>query len=99
MESGENLYITRLENRAPPVRPEEIPPILARIDGRSGRSGPLRLTVEVCSFEGRPAEFLGGVGEFSVQASVLPTTSARRSRVRLSDRAHRPGRPGNNLTS
>jgi len=74
VESGDNLYITRL--RIVPRRsgPLEIPPILARIDGRSGRSGPLRLTVEPVPFEGRPAEFLGGVGEFSVQASVLPTT-------------------------
>ncbi|MGZ3380210.1 MAG: hypothetical protein ACXVBB_08070, partial [Isosphaeraceae bacterium] len=74
VESGDNLYITRL--RIVPRRsgPLEIPPILARIDGRSGRSGPLRLTVEPVPFEGRPAEFLGGVGEFSVQASVMPTT-------------------------
>ena len=74
VESGENLYITRL--RIVPRRsgPLEIPPILARIDSRSGRSGPLRLTVEPVPFEGRPAEFLGGVGEFSVQASVMPTT-------------------------
>ncbi len=74
VESAENLFITRL--RIVPRRsgPLEIPPILARIDGQSGRSGPLRLTVEPVPFEGRPAEFLGGVGEFSVQASVMPAT-------------------------
>jgi len=74
VESGENLYITRL--RIVPRRsgPLEIPPMLARIDGRSGRSGPLRLTVEPVPFEGRSAEYLGGVGEFSVQASVTPAT-------------------------
>ena len=72
--SGENLYITRL--RLVPRRsgPLEIPPILARIDGRSGRSGPLRLAIEPVPFEGRPAEFLGGVGDFSVQASVTPAS-------------------------
>jgi len=74
VESGENLYITRL--RIVPRRsgPLQIPPILARINDQSGRSGSLRLTVEPVPFEGRPAEFLGGVGAFSVQASVLPTT-------------------------
>ncbi len=74
VESGENLFITRL--RIVPRRsgPLEIPPILARIDGQSGRSGPLHLTVEPVPLEGRAAEFLGGVGEFSVQASVLPAT-------------------------
>jgi hypothetical protein len=74
VESGENLYITRL--RIVPRRsgPLEIPPILARIDAQSGRSGSLRLTVEPVPFEGRPAQFLGGVGAFSVQASVTPAT-------------------------
>jgi len=74
VESGENLYITRL--RIVPRRsgPLEVPPILARIDGQSGRSGPLHLAVEPVPLEGRPAEFLGGIGEFSVQASVLPAT-------------------------
>ena len=74
VESGDNLYITRL--RIVPRRsgPLEVPPILARGDGRSGRSGSLRLSVEPVPHEGRPAEFLGGVGEFSVQATVMPAT-------------------------
>ncbi len=74
VESGENLYITRL--RIVPRRsgPLEIPPILAGLDGQSGRSRPMHLAVEPVPLEGRPAEFLGGVGEFSVQASVQPAT-------------------------
>lgn len=72
VESGDNLFITRL--RIVPRRsgPLEVPPIVARIDGRSGRSGLLRLMVEPVPLEGRPAVFLGGVGEFSVRASITP---------------------------
>src|SRR5207244_3900850 len=32
------------------------------------------LTVQTVPLEGRPAEFLGGVGSFSVRADVSPTT-------------------------
>ena len=74
LESSDNLFITRL--RIVPHRsgPLEIPPVLARIDDRSGRSKPLRLTIEPVPLEGRPAGFLGGVGEFSVQATALPAS-------------------------
>ncbi len=74
LESGENLFVTRL--RIVPRRsgPLEIPPILARIDTLSGRSRPLHLIVEPVPLEGRPAQFLGGVGEFSIQANVVPAT-------------------------
>ena len=72
VESGDNLYIARLRIIPRRQGPLEIPPIVARIDGRSGRSGPLRLSIESVPPEGRSTEFLGGVGEFSVQASVMP---------------------------
>ncbi len=74
LESSDNLYITRLRMVPHRSGPLEISPILARIDDRSGRSKPLRLTIEPVPLEGRPAGFLGGVGEFSVQASALPAS-------------------------
>ena len=72
--SGENLFVTRL--RVVPRRPGplEIPPITARLGGRSGRSRQLRLDVIGVPPEGRPAAFLGGVGDFSVEADVSPAT-------------------------
>ena len=72
--SGENLFVTRL--RVVPRRPGplEIPPITARLGGRSGRSRQLRLDVMGVPPEGRPAAFLGGVGDFSVEADVSPAT-------------------------
>jgi hypothetical protein len=70
--SGENLFITRLRLLPQRAGVVEVPPITARIDNRSGRSRRLRLTVQAVPLDGRPAEFLGGVGEFSVQAEVVP---------------------------
>ena len=74
LESSDNVYITRL--RVVPRRAGwlEIPAVAAEIDGRSGRSAPLRLKIEPVPLEGRPAEFLGGVGEFTVQANASPAT-------------------------
>jgi hypothetical protein len=72
--SVQNLFITRL--RVIPRRAGilEIPPILGRIDNRSGRSRQRRLSVQSPPPEGRPAEFLGGIGEFTVEAEATPAS-------------------------
>jgi hypothetical protein len=74
--TGSNLYVTRLRMVARRAGTLEIPPIAARLDGRSGRSPAIRLMIEPVPLEARPAGFLGGVGEFAVQARVLPTSVA-----------------------
>ncbi len=74
LESSDNLYITRLRIVAHRAGSLEIPPIRAQSGDRSGRSGIFRLTIEPVPLEGRPAGFLGGVGEFKIQASVQPAT-------------------------
>jgi hypothetical protein len=73
--SGDNLYITHL--RMVPRRSGslEVPPIEARLNEESGKSRSLRLAIEPTPLEGRPAEFLGGVGDFSVQAAAAPATT------------------------
>jgi len=73
--SGENVYITRL--RLVPRRPGplEVPAIVARLGSQSGRSRSLRLAIEPVPLEGRPAEFLGGVGDLALEASVTPTAA------------------------
>ena len=72
--SVENLFVTRL--RIIPRRAGllEIPPIEARIDDRSGRSRQTRLSIQNPPPEGRPAEFLGGIGEFTVAAEATPAS-------------------------
>ena len=42
--------------------------------GRSGRGQRKRLLIKPVPVEGRPAEFLGGVGRFSVSAEASPKT-------------------------
>ena len=74
LQSSDNIYITRLRVVSHRAGELEIPAVAASIDGRSGRSAPLRLKVEPVPLEGRPAEFLGGVGDFTVQASASPAT-------------------------
>jgi hypothetical protein len=74
IQSGENVYYTRLRIVPRKAGPLEIPPIVARLGGQSGRSPARRVEIEPVPLEGRPAEFLGGVGEFSVHASAEPAT-------------------------
>jgi hypothetical protein len=72
--SVENLFVTRL--RIIPRRAGllEIPPIEARLDNRSGRSRQTRLSIQYPPPEGRPAEFLGGIGEFTALAEASPAS-------------------------
>ena len=70
----EYQYVVKF--RVLPVRagPLEIPPIAAKIEGRSGRSQPKRLLIKPVPVPGRPAEFLGGVGRFNLSAEASPKT-------------------------
>jgi hypothetical protein len=68
----ENLFLTRLRVVANRAGALEIPAIRAQLDNRSGRSRPLHLTIERVPLEGRPAEFLGGIGPFSLLAEAVP---------------------------
>jgi hypothetical protein len=74
--TGANRFQTHLRLVPRRAGPLEIPPITARLDGRSGRSPALRLTVEPVPLEGRPADFLGGVGDFAIRALATPATVA-----------------------
>lgn len=51
-----------------------IPSIPARLGERWGATAPLTLTVRNLPTAGRPAEFLGGVGSFEVEASAEPAS-------------------------
>lgn len=68
--SGENAFVTRLRLVAQSPGVLVVPPIVAQLDDRVGRSQPLRLTFKNPPLAGRPAGFLGGVGDFQIQAEV-----------------------------
>ncbi len=72
MISQENLFVVRF--RVLPTRAGKltIPAIRAELKGRSGRSKPKSLAIEGVPLQGRPAEFLGGVGRFEVEAEAAP---------------------------
>jgi hypothetical protein len=75
--SERNLFVTRfliIPRRFGSLR---IPPVRARLGTRSGFSAPLVVTVQSLPVAGRPAEFLGGVGAFAVEAEA--SASAVRS--------------------
>ncbi len=70
--SESNLFVSRfcvVPRRSGPL---EIPAIRARLREQSGRSRPFRLTIRPVPVEGRPAEFLGGVGRFALEATAEP---------------------------
>ena len=50
----------------------EVPSIRARLKDRIGRGRPVRVAVWPLPPEGRPPEFLGGVGRFAIQAEATP---------------------------
>jgi hypothetical protein len=68
------LYVFRY--RMVPRRPGElsIPPVHARVAGRSGAGAPVKLLIHALPLEGRPASFLGGVGRLEAGAEAWPTT-------------------------
>ncbi len=67
-----NVFVSRY--RVVPRRAGalQIPTIRAHLDDDSGRSRPKRVTVLPVPPDGRPAEFLGGVGRFTLQAEANP---------------------------
>jgi hypothetical protein len=67
-----NVFVSRF--RVVPRRAGalEIPPVRARLKDEAGRSRPARVTVRPVPPEGRPAEFLGGVGRFALRAEATP---------------------------
>jgi hypothetical protein len=73
--SEKNLYQFRF--RLVPRRTGSltVPPVSVKVGDRSGSSGPVRLTVRPVPLEGRPGAFLGGVGEFEVEATAEPTST------------------------
>ncbi len=73
MVAGSNLFLFRYRVVARRPGALEIPAIRARLGDRSGRSRPVRASIRPVPAEGRPAEFLGGVGPFSLKAEVTPS--------------------------
>ena len=67
-----NVFVSRF--RVVPRRAGtlEVPSIRARLKDRVGRSRPVRVTVRPVPPEGRPAEFLGGVGRFALAGRGEP---------------------------
>lgn len=67
-----NVFVSRF--RVVPRRAGtlEIPSIRAHLGDETGRSRPLRVTIQPVPAEGRPAEFLGGVGRFTLGAEAIP---------------------------
>ncbi len=68
-----NLFLSRFRVVASRPGTLEIPPITAQINGRSGRSQPRRVEIQPVPLEGRPAEFGGGVGQFTARAEAVPS--------------------------
>jgi hypothetical protein len=72
--SERNLFITRFRLIAHRAGPLVIPPVRVQLGSRSGSSRPLTIQVHNPPLEGRPAEFLGGIGAFAVSAEVSAGT-------------------------
>ncbi len=72
--SEHNLFITRFRLVAHRAGPLRIPPIRAQLGRRTGASRPFLVEVRSVPPAGRPAEFLGGVGAFAVEAEATPKT-------------------------
>jgi hypothetical protein len=92
--SGSNRFVTR--SRVVPRRVGilEIPAIRASIGGRSGHSQPLRVTILPVPPEGRPPEFLGGIGNFTLDARVSPDSTRVGQEVEFRITVKGPAAPG-----
>ncbi len=77
---GRNFY--RFRYRVVPRRAGTltIPPFLSSVAEKSGASTPLKIQVRAVPQAGRTSEFLGGVGNFAVDATAEPA-SVRRGQV------------------
>ena len=67
-----NVFVSRY--RVVPRRAGtlEVPSIRAHLKGDAGRSRPVRVPVRPVPAEGRPSDFLGGVGPFTLRADANP---------------------------
>jgi hypothetical protein len=70
--SHESRYVIRLRVIAQRSGVLEIPSIPVQQESRAARSRLLRLKIQPVPVDGRPAEFLGGVGRFSLAAEAVP---------------------------
>jgi len=70
MVGGENRFLTRLRLVARTPGTLDLPPVVARLGEREGRSAPVRLKFENPPIAGRTSDFLGGVGEFTAEAEA-----------------------------
>jgi hypothetical protein len=69
----QNVFTVQFRVVAKRAGPLEIPAIQAQIQGRTGRSQPRRVLIQPLPLQGRPAEFLGGVGRLNLQAEASPS--------------------------
>jgi hypothetical protein len=72
MASGTILFVSRFGVVPRRAGSLEIPAIRAHGKDRSGKSRPVKVTIRPVPVSGRPAEFLGGVGRFTVKAEAEP---------------------------
>jgi len=68
----ESLFVVSFRVVAQRTGALEIPPLRVQVGNRSGHSQPIRVTIRPVPPSGRTAEFLGGVGQFTVAAEALP---------------------------
>jgi len=69
---AENLFVIRFRVVARRPGTVEIPSIQAQTRNRSGRSRPMRVSIQPVPLLDRPAEFLGGIGRFDLHAEATP---------------------------
>jgi hypothetical protein len=69
----QSRFIIRLRVLAERPGTLEIPSIRIQLEADAVRSRPLRVRIQPVPLDGRPAEFLGGVGRFTVEAQAVPS--------------------------
>lgn len=72
MTTETNVFLSRFRIIPRRAGTLEVPSIRAKLKDESGRSRPLKTTVRPVPPEGRPSEFLGGVGSFTLKAEAAP---------------------------
>jgi hypothetical protein len=72
IQGGENLFVSRFRVVARRPGTLVIPSVQVQTRDRSGHSQPLRALIVPVPLLDRPAEFLGGVGRFGLQADAVP---------------------------
>jgi hypothetical protein len=72
MVTRQSRFVIRLSVVAERPGTLEIPAILVKFETRVSRSRALRLRIQPIPLDGRPAEFLGGVGRFVLETEAVP---------------------------